>query len=70
MQEGWWKRESHVETLCALAVWRQWIDDAASDPREELAFQWQIDDFADKLRRAGGGVTNAWEPGAPPAEWV
>src|ERR1700678_2685130 len=28
MKEGWWKSEAHVETLCALVVWRQWIDDA------------------------------------------
>ena len=39
LKDGWWKSEAHVETLCALVVWRQWIDDAGRDPREELAFQ-------------------------------
>ena len=37
LKEGWWRNASHLETLSALAVWRQWIDDAGRDPREELA---------------------------------
>jgi hypothetical protein len=32
LREGWWKDSSHVETLCALVVWRDWIDVAAEDP--------------------------------------
>jgi hypothetical protein len=69
LQEGWWKDTSHVETLCGMAMWRQWIDDAGRDPREELAFQFQLGEYAYKLEGEGGGVTRAWTPGAPPEEW-
>ena len=61
--------EAHVETLWALVVWRQWIDDAGRDPREELAFQVQLSDYGLALRQEGGGVTRAWKPGAAPDEW-
>jgi len=60
LKDGWWKSEAHVETLCALVVWRQWIDDAGRDPREELAFQVQLSDYGLALRQEGGGVTRAW----------
>jgi hypothetical protein len=46
------------------------IDDTGQDPREELAFQAQLADYAHALRQEGGGVTKAWRPGAPAAEWV
>jgi hypothetical protein len=69
LKEGWWTDEAHTETLCSLAVWRAEIDDAGEDPREELAFQTQLSDYALTLRQQGGGVTKAWKPGAPPAEW-
>jgi len=69
LKDGWWKSEAHVETLCALVVWRQWIDDAGRDPREELAFQVQLSDYGLALRQEGGGVTRAWKPGAAPDEW-
>jgi hypothetical protein len=36
---------THLETLSALAVWRQWIDDAGGDPREELAFHVQLANY-------------------------
>ena len=60
----------HVETLCALAVWRAELDDAGQDPRDELAFHTQLTDYAQLLRQKGGGVTKAWKPGAPPPEWA
>ena len=69
LKDGWWKSETHVETLCALVVWRQWLDDAGRDPREELAFQVQLSDYGLALRHEGGGVTRAWKPGAAPDEW-
>jgi hypothetical protein len=69
LKDGWWTDESHTETLCALAVWRAEIDDAGEDPREELAFQAQLSDYAQMLRQQGGGVTKAWKPGAPPDDW-
>jgi hypothetical protein len=39
------------------------------DPREELAFQNQLADFAQILRDQGGGVTKAWAPEASPSDW-
>jgi hypothetical protein len=69
LKDEWWTDESHTETLCALAVWRVEVDDAGQDPREELAFQAQLADYAQTLRQEGGGVTKAWKPGAPPDEW-
>jgi hypothetical protein len=69
LNDGWWTSDAHVETLSALVIWRQWIDDAAQDPREELAFQAQLVDYSHALRQEGGGVTRAWKPGVPPDEW-
>jgi hypothetical protein len=70
LNEGWWKDESQTETLCALAVWRAELDDTGQDPRDELAFQNQLADYAQVLRQQGGGVTKAWKPGGPPPEWA
>jgi hypothetical protein len=70
LKDDWWEIETHVETLCALAVWRQWIDDAGRDPREELAFQVTLSDYGHTLRQEGGSITRAWTPGAPPDEWA
>jgi hypothetical protein len=70
IRDEWWTDESHTETLCALAVWRAGIDDSGQDPREELAFQSQLADYAHALRQEGGGVTKAWKPGAPPETWA
>jgi hypothetical protein len=70
LNDKWWKDDSQTETLCALAIWRAEIDDTGQDPREELAFQNQLADYSHALRQQGGGVTKAWAPGAPPAEWT
>jgi hypothetical protein len=70
LKEGWWESSIHVETLCALVVWRDWIDFAADDPRHELAFQAQLADYGRELRQEGGGVTRAWKPGAAPSSWI
>jgi hypothetical protein len=69
VKTGWWEDESQTETLCALAVWRAEIDEASQDPREELAFQHQLDHYAHALRQQGGSVTDTWQPGPPPQEW-
>jgi hypothetical protein len=50
LTDEWWTDEQHTETLCALAVWRTEIDDTGADPREELAFQAQLNDYAHALR--------------------
>ncbi len=62
--------QSHLETLCALVVWRDWIDQAADDPRHELAFQTQLGDYGHLLRQEGGGVTQLWKPGPAPTAWI
>jgi hypothetical protein len=70
VKDGWWRDDAHTETLCALAVWRQEIDDAGQNPREELAFQRELVEYSHTLRQQGGGVASAWKPGAPPTDWV
>lgn len=70
LKDGWWTDEAHTETLCALAVWRAQIDSSGHDPREELAFQTQLADYAQALKAEGGGVERAWQPGAPPHAWT
>jgi hypothetical protein len=50
--------------------WRDWIDQVAEDPRHELAFHAQLSDYSRELRQEGGGVTRAWQPGAPPGGWA
>ena len=70
LKDGWWKDESHTETLSALAVWRGDLDDGGMDPREELSFQAQLAEYAATLAREGGGVDRRWAPGVPPEEWL
>ncbi len=70
LKQGWWTDESQVETLCALAYWRQMLDDRGRDPREELDFQLNVVEFGRRLKQAGGGVTKEWKPGAAPDEWL
>lgn len=70
LKDDWWTDEQHTEMLCALATWRSELDDAGVDPRDELAFQTQLNDYAHTLQREGGGVTKTWTPGAPPDEWT
>jgi hypothetical protein len=70
LKQGWWKDTAQVETLCALVVWRDMLDDTGSDPRQELDFQLNVAEFGRRLSQQGGGVTKAWTPGAPPDEWA
>ena len=58
-----------METLSALAVWRQWIGDAGRDPLEELTFHAQLADYSHLLRQERGSTIGEWQPGAPPIEW-
>jgi hypothetical protein len=66
LKDDWWTDEQHTEMLCALATWRSELDDAGVDPRDELAFQTQLNNYTHTLQREGGGVTKTWTPGAPP----
>lgn len=69
LKVGWWDDEAQVETLCALTHWRQMLDDGATDPRQELDFQFSIIEYGGQLKEAGGGVAKEWKPGAAPYEW-
>jgi hypothetical protein len=69
-QLAYLREDSHVETLCALVVWRDWIDVAAEDPRHELSLQAQLADYSQQFRQEGGSVTTAWQPAAAPPEWL
>jgi len=70
LKEGWWKSQTHVEMLCALVVWREQLDNAGRDPRDEIAFQHTLIDYGQILRQEGGSVTQAWTPSAAPHEWT
>ncbi len=70
LKDGWWEDTGHVEMLCALVVWRDWIDQIADDPRYEFAFHAQLANYGQELQQEGGGVTRAWKPGVPPDEWA
>jgi hypothetical protein len=71
LQDGWWREERIKELLCVLAYWRAAIDNTGTAGIEqEIAFHLQLDQISGILRQAGGGVTNAWQPGAPPPEWT
>jgi hypothetical protein len=63
---GWWEDDSTVELLCAFAHWRQMLDDGATDPRQELDFQFSLIEFGRRLKEVGGGVAKEWQPGAAP----
>jgi hypothetical protein len=69
LKQGWWTQPIHTETLCALVTWREELDQNDGDPREELAFKHQLEDYARSLQQEGGGITKAWQPGEPPPEW-
>jgi hypothetical protein len=70
LKDGWWDNTSHVEALCALVVWRDWIDTTADDPRHELAFHHQLTDYGRELHQEGGSIERTWKPGAPPDGWI
>jgi hypothetical protein len=66
VKTGWWKDPSTAERLCALAVWRDQIDDNATDPREEIAFHNDLEHFTTILHKHGFASEDTWKPGAPP----
>jgi hypothetical protein len=70
VQDGWWEHPAQRETLAALAAWRAEVDYHGDDPRDELLFHAQLNDYAEALRNQARGVAKAWQPGAPPSEWA
>ncbi len=70
LKDKWWTDDSTTETLSALATWRAELDDHGEDPRQELAFQHQLTDYAQYLRQQNPGTTKTWKPGPTPPEWT
>jgi hypothetical protein len=69
LKDGWWQNAAHLETLSALAVWRQSIDDSGGDPREEIAFHIHLNRYGASLSEIGVPLGPRWVPGAPPVDW-
>jgi|HubBroStandDraft_6_1064221.scaffolds.fasta_scaffold344971_2 hypothetical protein len=70
LEDGWWRQPARVELLCALAAWRDAIDHAGQDPREELAFHHQLDAIQQMLEQTPGVGADVFTPGAPPSDWL
>jgi hypothetical protein len=70
LKDQWWTDHAQTETLSALSHWRQELDDTATDPRQELAFHTQLNDYAQQLQRQSGGATKTWQPEPAPDAWI
>lgn len=66
LQDRWWEDEAETEKLCALTVWRHELDENGSDPRDELAFQTQLKDYARELHEEHRGLADTWNPDNAP----
>lgn len=69
LKDKWWTDNATTEIVAALACWRQELDDAGTDPRQELAFHMQLNDYSHQLRQPSGGATKTWKPRVASAEW-
>jgi len=65
LKDKWWTDESTVETLGALAVWRAELDETRQDPRDEIAFQTQLNDYAQLLRQRAAASPRHGSPAQP-----
>jgi hypothetical protein len=71
LENEWWRRPSRVETLAALAEWRNQLDHHGQDPREELVFQARITELQHALEYTPGTGTSTFDPEAPPPrDWL
>lgn len=59
-----------LETLSALPYGERNSRTHAKTPATKLAFQIQLNDYAQLLRQKSGGVTKTGQPGATPSEWA
>ena len=71
LEAEWWRKNARVEVLCALAAWRDEIDNGGGmDFREELSFHAQLTDIQHLLEQTPGVGADVFRPSAPPpAEW-
>ena len=71
LENEWWWRPSRIETLAALAEWRNQLDHHGTDPREELAFQARLAELQHALEHTPGIGADTFDPSAPPpTEWL
>jgi hypothetical protein len=71
LENEWWRRPSRVETLAALAEWRNQLDHEGTDPQEELAFQARLAELQHALEHTPGTGANTFNPAqAPPHDWL
>jgi Arc/MetJ-type ribon-helix-helix transcriptional regulator len=72
LENEWWQQPSRIETLAALAEWRNQLDHGATDPREELAFQARIAELQYTLEHTPGIGADTFNPSTtpPPHEWL
>lgn len=69
LQENWWEDNDLLERLCAVAHWRQQLDEHASDPREEIYFHDTLANLARFLSQQPG-THGKWDPNVIPAGWI
>jgi len=71
LEGEWWQRPTRVETLAALAAWRDQLDHDGQDPRDELAFQNQLTELQHHLEHTPGIGADTFDPTQPPpTEWL
>lgn len=69
LEADWHQHPERIETLAALATWRTRIDQAAQDPREELAFHHALHNLQTTLEHTPSSKPRH-QPGTPaPAGW-
>jgi Arc/MetJ-type ribon-helix-helix transcriptional regulator len=70
LENRWWQRSSRIETLAALAEWRNQLDHNGTDPHEELAFQARLAELQHTLEHTPGVGADTFNPAqAPPDDW-
>ena len=70
LEADWWRSQSRIEVLGALATWRSAIDTSGRDPRQELAFHAQLAAYGQILDITPGVGGDMFQDALPPAEWL
>jgi hypothetical protein len=65
LKDKWWTDESTTESLAALTIWRAELDETRQDPRDEIAFQTQLSDYAQHLRQKAAAPARHGNPAQP-----
>ena len=70
LEADWWRSQSRIEVLGALATWRSTIDTSGRDPRQELAFHTELIAYGQMLDQTPGVGGDMFEDAIPPAKWL